>query len=149
MDLEFTLVVNVAGEDTPKVRDDVRRTVEQTLGVAADATTRRSSGPVWVSYLVTPPREWAYGGLTSPPRPKAGCPYPMTPEEYRDAEGGQCPNCGDPQTMVEYRGIDFEGGGMYQRADCSACGFSWFDAYSLTGYVVLEVPSGEPGSTEV
>ncbi len=131
MDLEFTLVVNVAGEDTPKVREDVRELVESTLGVVVEGKRRRASGPVWVDYIVTP------RGL----RGLIGCPYPMNEREYVSAGGGQCPNCGDPQINIEYRSVDFEGGGVYQRAICHACDFEWYDKYHLAGFDVLEVPA--------
>ena len=77
---------------------------------------------------------------------RTGCPYPMLPEEYAaivNATGvSRCPNCGDPQTHMEYGSLDFEGGVVAQRVDCFACDFSFFDVYHLARYDVLE--EGQP-----
>ena len=62
----------------------------------------------------------------------------MSQQAYIEAGGGMCPKCGDPQTAIEYRNVDFEGGGVYQRADCGACGFEWYDKYHLAGYEPME-----------
>ena len=70
------------------------------------------------------------------------CPYPMLPEEYAaivNASGiSRCPNCGNEQTDMEYRGLDFELGMISQRVDCHACDFSFFDVYHLVRYDPLE-----------
>lgn len=67
----------------------------------------------------------------------------MTSAEFAAKDGGCCPKCQE-DTHLEYYGLDFESGAIYQEARCLECGFEWSDSYQISGYVSSEDPPEEP-----
>jgi transposase-like protein len=57
----------------------------------------------------------------------------------------KCPACGRADA-VDYEGVEVDAGTAYQRADCSACEFTWYEHYEMSdvsfGYSV-EKPERE------
>ncbi len=57
----------------------------------------------------------------------------MTPEEYTDTHGSQCPWCRSGG-IEGVRGIEAEADEAWQRIRCRDCGQEWDDIYKLIGY---------------
>ena len=63
---------------------------------------------------------------------------PMTDKQYRDSDGTKCPYCGSENISGEH--VEVDAGGATQEVGCTDCGKSWYDCYSLTGYIPKETP---------
>ena len=58
--------------------------------------------------------------------------YPVTSDEYREADGAECPYCGSEDIVGAT--IQIGSGDAYQLMSCSSCEKKWYDLYTLTGY---------------
>ncbi|MBR8043385.1 hypothetical protein KDW40_02240 [Burkholderia cenocepacia] len=64
----------------------------------------------------------------------------MTDTQYVAMRGCRCPSCGDSEGIVG-GSIQVDAGTASQPMVCNACGASWADLYTLTGYTDLDAPS--------
>jgi hypothetical protein len=55
---------------------------------------------------------------------------------YVTGGGTRCPYCGDDGLSGEH--VEIDAGFAWQEVDCSACGASWHDLYTLTGIDTLD-----------
>lgn len=60
----------------------------------------------------------------------------MTPEEYVEAGGLQCPYCRSDD--IEGQRFDGEGRSAWSEIQCRTCGERWLDIYTLTHFEKLE-----------
>ena len=71
----------------------------------------------------------------------------LTPEDVRkwiDAGADVCPFCGG--TDVDYDLPEVDGGGVYQKAWCKACGAAWHEGHTLD-HLLPEDEKGEIGES--
>ena len=64
----------------------------------------------------------------------------MTNEEYVALHGNVCPNCNTGGKNLETTDGDISAGVGWQRIQCSKCGATWTENYSISGFDDLEVP---------
>jgi len=63
---------------------------------------------------------------------------PLTEKEYADKLGVACPNC-DKAEGVEAWDTEIGLGCAWQNCNCTLCGATWDDHYTLDGYGNLEI----------
>lgn len=61
---------------------------------------------------------------------------PLTDAEYVATLGTRCPVC--QSTRLDGGSVEIDGATASQEIRCKACGASWNDTYTLTGYTGLE-----------
>ena len=57
--------------------------------------------------------------------------------EYLDQGGVICPYC--ESLNIEGDSVEVDAGGSTQVVTCADCGASWYDCYTLTGIIEMEV----------
>lgn len=71
----------------------------------------------------------------------------LTNEEYVKFKGIRCPNCRD--NKVQATNYDKSGAEiLLQDCQCSTCGATWVDVYTLTGYDNLEIKENDLSATD-
>ena len=58
---------------------------------------------------------------------------PMTDAEYLATGGNACPHCRSSE--VAGGGVQTDSEGATQEVGCQACGATWLDTYSLSGWI--------------
>ena len=58
----------------------------------------------------------------------------LTPEEYVNHAGNDCPGCGSHGSVHMQGYIESDGCLAWANCSCEVCGATWTDTYCLTGY---------------
>lgn len=71
---------------------------------------------------------------------------PSKNERYLSFGGNRCPNCGSDNIEAKSGSVEIDNGVASQGVDCNACGASWSDLYTLTGFVCDEIDPDSPAA---
>ena len=58
----------------------------------------------------------------------------MSQKAYVDSDGTKCPFCGS-ENIESDGNVEVDAGGGSQTVSCNNCGKTWYDCYTLTGYI--------------
>jgi hypothetical protein len=107
----------------------------QTLAhsVALEVVAKAMGARTWHAFLSE--QQAAVKAETAAVTPPAWSPAqgPMTDEQYARARGCRCPLCGH-RNSVEGGSVEVDGEQAWCKVECSNCGGSWNDYFTLTGW---------------
>ncbi len=70
-----------------------------------------------------------------------------TQQQHIADDAGSCPVCGSEET--EGRFTETGAGVASQQIDCLACGSSWIDYYTLSGFGIVEEGTPKTGTSSL